>query len=154
MAALDLPGIINQVASHALASGYFDKVNTYEPKSAPSIHGISAAIWMDALEPARQRSGLNVTTVLLTLMIRAYGSMLQEPLDMIDPNMLTAVNALMLAYSGDFELNGTVANIDLIGAHSNGLAARAGYVEIDNRMQRVITITLPLVINDVWNQVG
>jgi hypothetical protein len=32
------------------------------------------------------------------------------------------------------------------------MTARAGYINQDNKMYRVMTITLPLVVNDTWLQ--
>jgi hypothetical protein len=63
-----------------------------------------------------------------------------------------AVNGLMNAYCGDFELGGTVANVDLLGAHGRG----AG------RGLRLHALRLddvpgghahhPLILNDVWTE--
>jgi hypothetical protein len=60
----------------------------------------------------------------------------------------------MAAYSGDFELGGNVRNVDLLGQASEGLTAQAGYLEQDGKLYRVMTINLPLIVNDVWNQVA
>lgn len=150
---LDATGILNALVSHAAASGHFERVNTHEPKNAPG-NGLTAALWLDRIEPVRQRSGLAASSVLLLFNLRAYTNMLAEPQDAIDPRLLAAVDALMAAYSGDFELGGQVANVDLLGAHSDGLSAQAGYLEQDNKLMRVMTIVLPLVVNDLWAQVA
>lgn len=143
--------ILSAVSSHALASGYFERVNTHEPKSAPG-NGLSVAIWVQNIGPARGASGLSSTTVLLTFNARIFQSMLSDPQDMIDPNLMKALDALMAAYSGDFTLGGTVRNVDLLGQFGPGLGAEAGYIEQDKKLFRVITITLPLVVNDLWAQ--
>ncbi|MET8987757.1 hypothetical protein ABZW49_20110 [Nonomuraea wenchangensis] len=78
--------------------------------------------------------------------------MLQEPADAIDPAMLAALDALMSAYSGDFDLGGRIRNVDLLGQTGPPLSAQAGYLEQDGNTYRVFTVTLPLLINDVWDQ--
>lgn len=147
---LNAAGILAAAVSHAQASGCFERVNGHEPKNAPG-NGLTAAVWVEALTPVRT-SGLNSTSVLVTLNVRCYSNMLQEPQDAIDPNLLTAVDALMAAYSGDFELGGTARHVDLLGAYSPGLSAKAGYLQQDGATYRVMTITVPLVLNDLWNQ--
>jgi hypothetical protein len=78
--------------------------------------------------------------------------MLSEPQDAIDPEMLNAVDVLFTAYNGDFDLGGEVRNIDLLGQFSNGLSAQAGYINVSGNNYRVMTITLPMVVNDAWSQ--
>jgi hypothetical protein len=59
--------------------------------------------------------------------------MAQEPQDAIDPNLTDALSALIAAYSGDFDLGGPVRDVDLLGAISPGLSARAGYINQDSK---------------------
>jgi hypothetical protein len=150
--ALNLAAILDPVVSHALASGWFERVNTHEPKSAPTKAGLTCAVWVDSIGPAAGQSGLASTSVLVTLSVRLYTSMAQEPQDAIDPNLTDALSALIAAYSGDFDLGGAVRDVDLLGAISAGLSARAGYINQSGTVFRVYTITLPLVVNDVWDQ--
>lgn len=151
----DPTAIIDAVASHAAASGYFDRVNKHEPKNAPG-HGLSASIWAQSLGPARGQSGLRSTTALLILNVRIMSNMLQEPQDDIDPQILEATSGLVGAYSGDFTLGGLIRNVDLLGQVSQGLRADAGYLTIggsDGGMYRVMVISVPMIINDAWGQV-
>lgn len=150
---MESQAIIEAVASHAMATGYFERVNQYEPKSNPGT-GLSCSVWVDTLGHAVGQSGMVSTTAYLVLNVRVYTSMLREPQDTIDPVMMTAVDALMAAYSSDFTLDGQVRNIDLLGTLAGqGLSGRAGYLNLDNQLQRVFTLTVPMVINDVWEQV-
>lgn len=142
--------IFNAVESHALASGHFDKVNRHEPKSAPRT-GVTCAIWVQAIRATRV-SGLNSVSAVLTFHIRVYTSMTQEPLDAIDPNVLKAVSSLLRSVHDnfDFGLDGLVRNVDLLGSEGEPVSARAGYLDIDGKMHRVMTITLPIICNDIW----
>jgi hypothetical protein len=149
--ALDIRTILGAVESHALASGYFADVNGHEPK-APPTSGITAAVWVEQIGPARGGSGLNSTSSRLALFVRLYSSLQQQPADAIDPDLMTALDWLMAAYSGDFELGGLVRQVDLLGTYGDPLSARAGYLSEGGAEYRVMTITLPLIVNDLWNQ--
>lgn len=151
--ALDILGLTDAVVSHAMASGRFETVNGHEPKSAPTVGGLTAAAWSDRVTPVRS-SGLDSLSVLLTFNVRIYGSADQQPLDAIDPNMLAAVDDLCRAYSGDFTLGGLVRQVDLLGIHGQPLDVRAGYLQQDGALYRVMTIALPVVVNDLWDEVA
>ncbi|NUS26045.1 MAG: hypothetical protein HOV92_17735 [Streptomyces sp.] len=150
---LDLTTIIAAVETHALASGYFDAVNGHEPLSPPTS-GVTCAVWTEQIGPARGGSGLNSTSSRLALFVRLYTPMAQLPSDAIDPNMMTALDALMAAYSGHFTLGGLVRHVDLLGTYGDPLSARAGYLKTSGTDFRVMTITLPLIISDLWEQVA
>lgn len=149
--ALDILGITDAVVSHAMASGRFEKVNGHEPKNAPATGGLTAAVWADRVAPVRS-SGLDVLSVLLVFNVRIYTSAVQEPADAIDPDMLAAVDDLCAAYTGDFTLGGLVRSVDLLGAHGTPLDVRAGYLQQDGALYRVMTIAVPCVVNDLWEE--
>ncbi|PBC71579.1 hypothetical protein BX265_6189 [Streptomyces sp. TLI_235] len=148
--AVDIDGILNAIVSHAMASGYFDQVNQHEPKNRPG-HGITAGVWVDRVRPAAS-SGLASDSALMVFNVRLYTSTLQEPQDAIDPEMVKAIDALFTAYIGDFTLGGLIRNVDLRGAEGTPLDGQAGYLEQDDVLYRVFTITLPVVINDAWTE--
>jgi hypothetical protein len=150
--ALDTSAILDALVSHAQASGVFEQVNGHEPKNAPTTKGLTAAVWIDRIEPLAAASGLAATTARLAVNLRIYSSMRMEPEDAIDPNIAAAVSVLFTAYSGDFTLGGLIRNVDLLGQFGIGLHAQAGYLEQDRVMYRVMTITLPLIVNDAWDQ--
>jgi hypothetical protein len=151
--ALDIRTILAAVESHALASGYFDAVNGHEPKSAPQ-NGLTCAVWVEQIGPARGGSGLDSTSARLALNVRLYTPMVQEPEDAIDPALMDALDALLAAYSADFELDGLVRQVDLLGTYGDPLSVRAGYLTTSGAEYRVMTITLPLIVNDLWEQVA
>jgi hypothetical protein len=150
---LGLQGMINSVSSYIAASGAFARSTGHEPKNAPG-NGLSAAVWVERITPLPGGSGLASTTVLVVLNVRVYTNMLADPPDAIDPALTAATDTLMTAFSGDFDLGQQVRNVDLLGAVSDGLSAQAGYLEQDGKLFRVMTITLPLIVNDLYNQVA
>lgn len=145
--------LFDQVTSHAMTLGIFDRVNRHEPKNAPG-NGLSCSIWVDVIRPLPQASGLASTSGLVSFHCRVTSNMLAEPQDDIDPAILTAVTTLIGEYSGHFTLGGIVRDVDLLGQFGTALAAQAGYLNQDSRLFRVMVITLPIVINDMWTQVA
>lgn len=144
--------LINAVVSHASTSGHFDRVQNHEPKSAPSGTGLTYAVFLAAIGPARNASGMIATSARVELTGRIYKAFISEPEDLIDPAITEAVDALMSAYSGDFELGGNARNVDLLGASGAPLGGRAGYQTIAKVTFRVFDLVIPIIVNDAWNQ--
>ena len=149
----DYAAILDVPRSHAMASGVFERVQGHEPKNAPS-NGITSAIWVQDILPLPDASGLASTTGLLQMQFRIYQNLLSEPMDAIDPNMMVATDVMMTVLSADFTLGGTVRNIDLLKRFSEGLFGRAGYLNQDSKLFRVMDIMIPAVVNDLWTQVA
>lgn len=143
--------LTDAVASHALATGYFDSVNKHEPKNAPG-RGLTGAVWLDLIRPYPGGSGLNITTATVVMNVRLYTPMVQEPQDEIDEVMLKALGALLSAYSSNYTFGGLIRNVDLKGATGFSLEADAGYLTVDQTKFRVVTIQVPCIVNDVFNQ--
>lgn len=152
--ALNVKDLVDAVVSHAMTLGYFDRVNTHEPKNSPG-NGLSCSVWFSEIEAIRG-SGLNSTSVRIALNIRIMTSMIAEPQDSIDPNLAEALSALVQAYHEDLKLDNVpgldVRQIDVLGAYGNPLRAQAGYIEQDRKIYRLFDITLPIIANDVWDQ--
>lgn len=149
--AVNAATLMDQAASHAASTGRFERVNSHEPKSPPG-NGLHAAFWVQSITPIALVSGLDATSARVVLMGRIYKLADTEPMDGTDPDLLDATDNLMSLYSGDFQFGGNVRNVDLLGAHGVALSAEAGYLEVGETLYRVMTITLPLILNDVWSQ--
>lgn len=148
--AIGIQSILDVVSSHALSSGLFQAVNTHEPKSAPPNGAPLCAMWANDVRPTS--SGLASVSVMVSLNICIYSSFIQQPADMIDPNIVNVVDTLLEAYVGDFTLGGNARSIDVFGAHGEGLYVKAGYLNIDGKIFRVMTIFLPIIVNDVFTE--
>jgi hypothetical protein len=148
-----IDAIFDAVVSDAQASGYFDKVNQHEPKRKAG-NRLTAAVWLQSIEPIALASGLASTSGRIVFMLRIYSNMIQEPQDMIDPNMAKACSNLMRRYHDDFDFAGAIRNVDLLGQFGISLSAQAGYLEQDNAMFRVMDIQIPCIVNDIWPQVS
>lgn len=144
--------VFDRVVSHAMESGRFDNVNQHEPTSAPH-HGLQCSIWIQAIRPI-QAGGLDATSGIVQLNARCYMNFKTHPHDFIDPYITAAIVDLMAALSEDFDFGGEadVRFIDLLGAYGAPLGALAGYIELDRQYYRVMTLTIPVVVNDMFIQ--
>lgn len=150
--------LIENVVSDVQRGGWCDRVNEYEPTRKPG-HGITAAVFPDYIGPTVV-SGLSATSARINIFVRLYMPMplakvgYPGAIDVIDRKMLKAVSNIMRRYHDDFDFEGTIRNVDLLGSHGQqSLEARSGYIEIDGVHHRVFTITVPCIVNDVWPQV-
>jgi hypothetical protein len=148
---INLSSLIDPLVSHASAAGVFDAVQTHEPKSAPGT-GLTYAVFVSEIGPAIGASGLDSTTLRVELTGRIYKPFLSQPEDLIDPNVTDALDLLLAAYSGDFTLADHVRKVDLLGEHGTPLSMKAGYQTIDRTVYRVFDITIPLIVNDAYEQ--
>jgi hypothetical protein len=149
---IDINGVLDELTSHAARLGRFEKVNGFEPKNNPG-NGLSAAIWVNRIDPIKN-SPLNATSIRLEFQFRIYQNFISEPQDAIDPNVFSALDLLMDAYSNDFTLNTEAREIDLLGQFGTGLSAQAGYIDMAGKLYRQVTLTIPVIIDDVWTQAG
>lgn len=146
---LGVAALLSALVSHGKSLGRFVEVIDYEPKAAPQPRGITLAIWADPITPVRA-GGLAATTVSVQFAARLYRAMMADRQS--DLEILAALDALMGEYSGDFTLGDRVRQVDLLGAYGASLAAVPGYIEHDHKMFRVVDLTLPLIVNDLWTQ--
>lgn len=137
--------------SHIQALGVFEAVNGHEPKSSPGT-GITCAVWVDSLQPDPTTSGVNASAGLLVLNARIYTSMTQQPEDAIDPAVLRACGRVIEAFSTDLTFEGLLLSVDPFGMAGVRMEARAGYLNHSGGMYRVMTITIPLIIDALWPQ--
>lgn len=148
---LSVNPIMDAIVSHCLTLGIFENVNKKEPKN-PLPNGYHAALWMQGIAPIKGEGGLDQTTVRVELTLRIYGNMLQEPQDEIDPEISNAAELVMSTLHGDFSLGALAREVDLLGAYGTALSARAGYLTLAQKLYRVMDVTIPVVVDNVWTQ--
>lgn len=145
--------VYNAALSHVHAAGYFDSIAGHEPKTVPG-RGLTAAMWAEYLGPAIG-SGLAETSALLVINCRITTPMVtqtREQADAMDPLLLAACAAVISRWTGDLDLGGTCRCVDIRGMSGRRLEARGGYMNQDGRLCRVLSITLPIIINDAWTE--
>jgi len=149
-----IAGIFNELDSHVQTLGYFDVVQMHEPKSAlpNGPTGLACSMFLTGLAPYAIASGLAATSARIEMTARIHRSFLAVPENLIDINMAMATAATMSSLSGDFDLGGTIRNVDLLGAAGQPLSARAGYVTVDKTVYRIMDIVVPMIVNDAFTQ--
>lgn len=130
--------------SAALELGLFQAVDTHEPLNAPG-NRLFCSIVLGPLRPLPAASGLSAVSGQITFDFHLWSSAMQKPYDNIDPEILAAAAALMGQLSGEFTLGETVRNIDLFS-----MSAQPGWVDFEGKQFRVVTVSAPVVINDLW----
>lgn len=143
----------NQLESTALRLGRFDKVQTHEPKSAPGS-GVTCAVWLQNLRPVAAASGLAVTSMLVVFQYRIYTNMLAEPQDAIDVEVATVASEMLAELTASFVVpdDAVRAELDLLARHGVAMETRAGYLNQDGKLMRVLDTFVPLVAYDVFDQ--
>lgn len=147
---LGIQSILDNVASHAMSTGYLDNVLGYMSKQSPT-NGITAAIYVENIQPIKS-SGLSNTSIRIELEMQIYSSTYQEPYDGIDAGLVMATDAVFTNFISDFDLGGESRHIDIFGAHGRGLQVRSGYFNLDGKEFRVFQIIIPIIVDDVWAQ--
>jgi hypothetical protein len=148
---LDLASLMAALVTHAQGVGNFERVAAHEFASAPG-NGLSYGLWVSNAMPVPALSGLTTTTFLVTVTGRIYypGT---EASDGVDVQVMAGADALMAAYTGDFELGGLVEQVDLMGAYGQQpLGVTFRWAEWNESLYRIATITLPLVVTDLYAQ--
>lgn len=148
---VDVSSILDHIMSHAGRLGDFERLQTHEPKTA-ATQGMTAAGWVSEIGPVPEMSGLSQSAIRIAFIFRLYDNMMREPADLIDPEMTALVNRLFLAYHADFTLGGVCTQIDLLGAHGAPLAMQSGYIPQDGKMMRAMSVYIPVIVAEGWNQ--
>jgi hypothetical protein len=139
--------LFTAIQSYAQELGIFDGgVNLHEPWNAPG-NRLSCSINLGTIRPVMS-SGLAAVSGQVVLVIRVWSSALQKPLDSIDPEVLAAACSLMGALAGGFTLGGTVRDVELMA-----MSAQPAYVDFEGKPFRIVEITCPIVINDMFAEV-
>lgn len=148
---LDFTPALKRIESLISTTAMFTKVNLHEPKNAPG-KGLVCVVFLDEIGPVPQESGQSTTTGRVVFKARIFLPMLTKPEDMIDQNIGHAAGKIIEVLSGDIDLQDNVKYVDLLGATGTPLSAKGGYLTIDQTMFRIMDVTIPLIINDIWNQ--
>lgn len=153
-----LDPIFDSVISDIQRSGYFARVNDIDIRAKPG-RGMTAAVWVQSMMPIAGISGLASTGCRVVFQLRAYSNALKEIAgkpelnDSIDRNMVKAMSNLSRRYHGDFDFEGAIRNVDLLGHWGISLSVTAGYLEQDRVWYRTYDMLIPCIVNDVWPQV-
>jgi hypothetical protein len=135
-------------------SAVFERVTAHEPKNAPgngmslSLHGMELGLDPNA-------SGLASVAGLWTVHATAMIPFLQEPLDAIDITLTKATWSIISALVRNFTLGGLIRNVDLMGMYTGTVPLKGtfGYLTIDSKIFRVVTIPIPMLVGDLETEI-
>lgn len=131
--------------------GGLDQVLDHEPLSAFDSLGVVAAVFLaDPIAPIPTSSGLAAADARIVFTIRLYRNAFAEPLHGRDMDLLRAFDAVMDALCGGFTLGGATREIDILGGSGEGLRGDWGYVQLDKPIFRIVEISVPIDLNNVW----
>lgn len=132
----------------------------YEPKSRIDYGALNVstvcAVWLQSIEAIQPRGGLNTTSARLEWMIRQHRNALGEPSVQATTELLTlaTADALMASFFGDIVITvGGDAWFDPKGQTGEPVKGVTGYLDLDNQLNRVNTITIAMVVDDAWTEV-
>lgn len=151
----EVTAVTDALKTHAGASGLFEYVEGHAILSAHST-GLAWWCYVERIAPWAARSGLATTSAILTYRTMiTMNTSTYEPLDAVDPKIISAASSMIRLYVGDFTLGGLVANVDIFGAGGKSLVSEAGWLTMGgdggSRYRSMIT-TLPLVCNNLWDE--
>lgn len=144
--AFKVKSTLQAVESYLKASGYVRTVLVGEPKQPVEGHGVSAAIYMTSADVVQLT--LNGTIEVHTATIRLYADMLREPLEANEFEMSEIAGSILSDLLGEYDLGGTVRNIDAGGQYGSAVSVRWGHVDVSGKMYRIADIALPLIVDD------
>jgi hypothetical protein len=144
--AADAEALFSAIRSMAKKLAVFPAVIGHDPENAPPA-GLSCSIMLGTVKPVTS-SGLASVSGEVTLMVHVWNFASKRPLDDVDPAVLAATCSLMGAFAGGFTLGGTVREVDLFG-----MDAQPGYVNFEGKEFRTMQISVPIVINDLFEEV-
>lgn len=153
---LDILGLHAALCAVAQRAGGFDTVDDHEPREAPN-NAAHAAFWLGPIRPVGARvSGLGSVGTVMTWFGRIFlpaGDGVSMPYGEIDRELYRLTDALCALFFGDFTLGGRVREVDIFGHSSPGFSADPDYVKIGGKTFRSMRFTLPLIVNDQYEEV-
>lgn len=143
--------LFSALRSDALSLKVFDAVGNHEPTAQPG-KGLYLSLTLASIEPMPAASGMAATSGKVVISAKIWANATTRarrlPLDELDPEVLGAAASLMAIFSGGFTLGGTVRDVDLMS-----MTAAAVWVDFGGGTEyRVIDITVPVIINDLFEQ--
>lgn len=135
---------LSAVQSYFLASGYVDNASIGEYRQPPS--GVSAAIFMRRAGVARLTLNSTIETHLVT--VRIYKSWITTDPEQLELELAELVSSVLSDLLGDYDLGGTIRNIDVGGQHGEALNTVFGHLDLAGTMYRIADIHLPFLVDD------
>lgn len=140
--AFNVRATLEKVQSYLVSDGGFKGATIGEPKSLAVGTEIAAAVFMRGVSITKffVNGGTEETH---TVNVRLYRDMLMEPTKDMEIEVAVAVQRIVSDLLGDFDLGGTIRNVDGVNVRTDW-----GYGDVGGKMYRIADITLPLIVDD------
>lgn len=148
---IDINALMDTIVSRVMALGVFSVVNKHE--AIGNIGTYVASLWLNKIDPVRV-SGLAMTSVRIEFTLRIYSNAVTQPTDEIDPQMASATVQVVNTLTTGFTLGNAAREIDLLGQVGTPLSGKAGYLNLSGALYRVMDICIPVLVDDVFQQVA
>lgn len=149
---LDTRAIMEALSTIGKKSGLFVRVSKFEPRGQPG-NRVTLSLISGPMQPITS-SGLNNASLRWQIDGRVYLPMNYEPQEDADIVLTAAAAKFLEDLCGQFTLGGLVRCVDVFGSDGAPLSATPGYMEQNDKMFRVITLVIPLLINQQWTLQG
>jgi hypothetical protein len=147
--------LFSKLTSHAKSLGIFVQVEGGRDPAPKPVGGLAVVFWINDYRPPPAGSGVASTSMVLDMRASVFCPLGTGKRDAmaVEALVLYATHRLMKVLSNDFELDGLVRAIDLLGMTGEAMHADFGHLDYEDTWYRIGEITLPLIINDVYEQV-
>lgn len=156
--ALNSTELQSWLLDHAAGVTEVGTVLGYEPKSrldySAAGGGAILAGWLARGTVANGVGGMRKTAARVGWALRLHRNAFEADQAQTERLLLDALDALVAAYFGDFELDTVDAFFDPKGAHGEALTWDLGYLTLEKQLSRVITVSLGIVVRDAWSEVA
>ncbi len=148
MAAFDPTATLRAIESFLATRPELGHVQVGEPKSPPPGGKIGASLFMDSMSVVAVTVG-GQPVEMHTVMVRLYSidAFLGDSPDDWELQLSRAVGQVLAAFWGDFDLGGTIRNIDIAGEEGTPMGVQWGHIDVGGSMFRLAEITVPCKVD-------
>ena len=143
--AFDIRRTLEALHSHVASGGFVRSVQMGEPKNPPEAE-LSVAVFM---ADSRVVETTLVDTIEVHIaMVRLYKKLeFTEPGESAEFELANVSAEVASSFMGEFDLDGTIRNIDVAGQYGQGLTSTWGHIEVGSTVFRVVDILVPMIVD-------
>jgi hypothetical protein len=147
--AFNIKSTLDAIASHIARTGYVNDTRIGEPSSPPdAIEKLHAAIYMASASVVGLTLAETIEQHIVTVRLYRRAAFGQgDDAGQVETEMALAVSQISSNLIGEFDLGGTMRNIDVGGQYGQAFQAQFGYVSLGSTMFRTVDITVPLIVD-------
>jgi hypothetical protein len=152
--AFNIGTTLDNITSHISASGYVNDVQVGEPISVPDANDrIFVGVWMTSASVVEVTLSTTVEIHITNVRLYKRAALGQgDDSGDVEKDLALAVSQISSDLIGEYDLGGSVRNIDMAGQYSEGMTATWGYVQIAQTVFRMVDLVVPLIVDDSASQ--